>query len=265
MTNLVPGTTQSADGTQLGYQVGGTGPAVVITHGSLANKEQWAPASKFLSNYCTVYVYDRRGRGDSGDGPDYALQREVEDIAAMLQVAGPGANLLGHAYGALCTLAYAEQHGLGGGTLLAYEPPLAVQGPIVGDQLPGFARLVAAGDLDGALEYALSNFAKLPKHAISKIKKTQLWHDSIPLVPTWTRELNEIDALGSDLGHYAVIEDPTELLAGTHTLAFLYQSTHDLAKIIKSSQVTDLKHADHFAHISDPQGLANVVVNAIQH
>ncbi|WP_022880183.1 alpha/beta fold hydrolase [Microbacterium sp. B19] len=264
MSDIEHAHTTSADGTPIAYFRRGSGPALVVTHGSIATKEQWLPASEALAEHVTLYVHDRRGRGGSGDAAEYSLDTEVADIAAMMAVAGPGAHLLGHSFGALATLAYARRHGLSGGTLIAYEPPLAVQGPVAGERLAGYRELVDAGDLDGALEYALVNFVRVPAEAIPVIRETPLWGASVPLTPTWVRELVEIDALGDDLSGYAEIHDPTHLIAGTATTSFLYQSAHDLAEIIPGAGVTDIDGADHFAHLSDPAGFAHVVVDALQ-
>lgn len=263
MSDLEFATTTSADGVSLGYFRRGAGPALVVTHGSIATKEQWIPASEPLAEHFTVYVHDRRGRGQSGDAADYSIQDEVADIAAMMAVAGPGAHLLGHSYGALCTLAYARQHGLAGGALVAYEPPLAVAGAVAGERLPGYEKLIDSGDLDAALEYALINFVRVPAEAIPFIRETPLWGACVPLTPTWTRELREIDGLGDSLKPYAEIGDATHLIAGTATTAFLYQSAHDLASVIPGASVTDIDGADHFANLADPVGFARVVVEAI--
>ena len=155
MSDITLESTTSADGTTIGYLRRGTGPALVITHGSVSASEQWLPATEHLAQHFTCYVHDRRGRGRSGDATAYDLSTEVADIAALMAVAGPGAHLLGHSYGALCALAYAETHALDG-TLLLFEPPLAVDGPVAGAALAAYRDLVAAGDLEGAFEFALA-------------------------------------------------------------------------------------------------------------
>lgn len=257
-------TVTTSDGVLLGYFRRGQGPALVITHGSIATKEQWLPASEFLAENFTVYAYDRRGRGATGDGDDYSLDYEVADIATMMDIAGPGAHLLGHSFGALCTLAYSRQRGLGGGTHLGYEPPLAVQGAVAGDRLPGYVELIERDDFDGALEYALINFVGVPAEAVPSIRETPIWGNAVPLTPTWVRELREIDALGDDLSGYAKIADPTHLISGTATTAFLAQSVHALAQIIPGATTTEIVGADHFAHLSDPAGFARAVRDGIE-
>jgi pimeloyl-ACP methyl ester carboxylesterase len=263
MSDTTLDSTTSADGTTIGYLRRGTGPALVITHGSVATAEQWYPAVEHLAQHFTCFVHDRRGRGHSGDATTYDLSTEVADIAAMMAVAGPGAHLLGHSYGALCTLAYAETHPLDG-TLLLFEPPLAVDGPVAGAALPAYRELVAAGDLDGAFAFALVNFVRLPTAAIPEIRKTPIWDACVPLTPTWVRELEQIDALGDDLKHYASITAPTHIIAGTATTPFLYKSAHTLLDVIPHATITDLPGRDHFAHLVDPAAFAAVVRSGIR-
>jgi pimeloyl-ACP methyl ester carboxylesterase len=263
MSDITLESTTSADGTTIGYLRRGAGPALVITHGSAATSEQWIPATDHLAQHFTCYIHDRRGRGRSGDAAAYDLSTEVADITALMAVAGPGAHLLGHSYGALCALAYAETHALDG-TLLLFEPPLAVDGPVAGAALTTYRELVAAGDLDGAFEVALVNFVRLPAAAIPEIRKTPIWDSCVPLTPTWVRELEQIDALGEDLKHYASITAPTHLIAGTATTPFLYESAHALVEVISGATITDLPGLDHFAHLVDPAGFAATVRSAVR-
>ncbi len=262
MSDIQFESTTSADGTEIGYFRRGAGPALVITHGSVATCEQWIPATEHLAEHFTCFVHDRRARGRSGDAAAYELATEVADIAALMAVAGPGAHLLGHSYGALCTLAYAEHETLGG-TLVLFEPPLAIDRPVAGERLAGYRELVDSGDLDAALEYALVNFVRVPPVAIPEIRKTPLWGACVPLTPTWVRELEQIDALGDDPKHYAAITAPTHLIAGTATTPFLLESARTLVEIIPGAAITELPGLDHFAHLVDPAGFAAVVRAAI--
>ena len=250
--------TTSADGTTIGYARRGSGPALVITHGSMGTSADWVPATEHLAEHFTCLVHDRRGRGRSGDGTAYDLSTEVADIAAMLAVAGPGTHLLGHSYGALCALAHVEQHGLDG-TLLAFEPPLAVDGPVAGDALPAYRGLVAAGDLDGAVAHGLAHFVRVPPAGVAAMRHAPFWPDLVALAPTWVRELEAIDALGDDLTHYSSITARTHVLAGTATTPFLRESAHALVGVIPDAEMTELAGLDHFAHVTDPGGFAAAV------
>ena len=262
MSEMLLESTTSADGTTIGYFRRGSGPALVITHGSVATKEQWIPATEHLADHFTCFVHDRRGRGSSGSAAAYDLSSEVADIAAMMAVAGPGAHLLGHSYGALCALAYAETQPLEG-TLIPFEPPLAMAGPVAMPGLAPYRDLVEAGDLDAALEFAVINFVRAPAEVVQEIRKTPLWEPMVLLTPTWVRELEQIDALGSDLEHYAAITAPTHLIAGTATTPFLYESARALVEVIPGAVKSDLPGLDHFAHLVDPAGFAATVRAAI--
>ena len=85
----------SPDGTRIAYEQSGQGPALVIVGGVLGDHSQQAGLAQLLSEHFTVYNFDRRGHGESGDTPPYALEREVEDLAAMLDVAGGSAFVYG--------------------------------------------------------------------------------------------------------------------------------------------------------------------------
>ena len=255
--------TTSADGTAIGYYRRGSGPSVVIVHGSVSTGAQWLPATDHLAQRFTCFVHDRRGRGHSGDAQAYDMRTEVADIAAMMAVAGPGAHLLGHSFGGLCALAFAETGRLDG-SLVLFEPPTAVDGPVAGPALDTYRALVDAGDLEAAFEFALVNFVRVPPEAVPAIRETPLWASCVPLTPTWVRELREIDALGVDLDHYAAIAAPTHLLVGTDTTPFLYRSAQVLAKLVPGATLTELPGRDHFAHLVDPAGFSAAVVAAIR-
>jgi pimeloyl-ACP methyl ester carboxylesterase len=140
MSDVTFESTTSADGTSIGYFRRGTGPELVLTHGSVVTSEQWISATEHLVRDFTCFVHDRRGRGRgrSGDSAQYDLSTEVADIAAIMAVAGPGAQLLGHSYGVLCTLAYTEIRTLDG-ALVLFEPHCAVDGPVAGPAWPPIA------------------------------------------------------------------------------------------------------------------------------
>jgi len=263
VTDISQHSTRAADGVEIGYFRRGQGPALVITHGSIATKEQWLPATEHLARDFTCFVHDRRGRGASGDAAAYSLGCEVDDIAAMMAVAGPGAHLLGHSFGALCTLAYAERHAIDG-VLVLYEPPLAVDGPVAGPPLEGYRALVEAGDLDAALEHALIHFVRMPKEAIPMVRQTPLWGGCMPLTPTWVRELEQIDALGADLGHYAAVTARTHILAGLATTPFLLDGAHQLRGVIAGAKITEMPGDGHFAHVANPRNFAAAVKAAIE-
>src|SRR5215207_530479 len=97
-------TVTSKDGTTIAYWRSGEGPPLVLVHGTTADHSRWTPVMTAFERRFTVCAIDRRGRGGSGDPDDYAIGREFEDVAAVVDSLGEPANLLGHSYGALCAL-----------------------------------------------------------------------------------------------------------------------------------------------------------------
>ena len=111
-----------ADGTMIAFDRYGDGPPVIMTVGAFNTRSQTEPLARTLAPRFTVLNYDRRGRGDSGDTAPYAVEREIEDIAALIAAAGGSAALFGHSSGATLALKAAAA-GLPVTRLVLYEPP----------------------------------------------------------------------------------------------------------------------------------------------
>src|SRR5258708_18994548 len=97
-------TPRSADGTTLTYERTGDGPPLILAGGALNNRHSGAPLAAVLAPRFSVVCYDRRGRGDSGDTPPYAVAREVEDMNALIDAVGGFAYVFGHSSGAVLSL-----------------------------------------------------------------------------------------------------------------------------------------------------------------
>ena len=113
----------SPDGVSIACQVSGEGPPVVLVHGAGSARWSFDLVRPQLEGRFTVIAIDRRGRGDSTDGRGYDVEREFEDVAAVVRDAGEGALLVGHSYGALIA-AGAAQRLDGLPRLVLYEPPM---------------------------------------------------------------------------------------------------------------------------------------------
>jgi pimeloyl-ACP methyl ester carboxylesterase len=99
----------SADGTRIAVTATGRGRPLVVSPGALCTAQDWQPLADVLASHVTTYAVDRRGHGASGDGTDFSIDREQEDIGAVLDLAGPDAVLLGHSYRGLVALGTAQQ------------------------------------------------------------------------------------------------------------------------------------------------------------
>src|SRR5439155_9508962 len=96
----------SKDGTRIACFTSGAGTPLVLVHGTTADHSRWAPVLAALEARFTVYACDRRGRGESGDAEDYAIEREFDDVTAVIDGIGGPVDVLGHSYGAICALVH---------------------------------------------------------------------------------------------------------------------------------------------------------------
>ncbi len=198
---------QSSDGARIAFRRSGDGDPILFVHGSCTSSADWAFIRPLLEGDFDVVTMDRRGRGESGDGPDYAMEREAEDIFAVLDAVGADM-LVAHSYGALCsTLAVQRTDRLR--RLVLYEPPIAVREP----RVPDLEARLAAGELDEAVAGFLGA-ASVPDEQIGAIRTSPAWPVLIDAVPVLPRELNASTSWRAPEGP---IEVPLLYLVGGET------------------------------------------------
>lgn len=249
---------RSRDGTSIGFSKIGSGPPLVVVHGSLATGKDWLRVADGLSESCTSYVLDRRGRGRSGELGEYSLLKEAQDINAVVQAAGPDACLLGHSYGAICALEAACHHDVA--KLILYEPPLPINSPVVGPAFENFRSAVERADLDEALTIGLRDLIKMPEQEIEGFKSSPSWADTAALTPTWIPECEVMSRLELGVARFADMAAPTLLLLGTETSAHHVRATRALESILPNAHVAELTGQGHMAHLT----ATDRVVAAIQ-
>lgn len=200
-------TTRSADGTTIAYQAYGDGPPIVFVGGATQRKEDWTELAQALRGAgFTAVTYDRRGRGDSGDTAPYAVQREVEDLAAVIAANGGTAGVHGQSSGgALADRATAA--GLPVTSLSTFETPYRVgEGPKPpADYLEHLQDLYDADQPEAMLEYFMTAGVGQPQEAVDQMKQLPFWGALVPLGRT---VLYDGYCLG---GSHAPL--PTDLLA----------------------------------------------------
>src|SRR5499427_2557971 len=158
-------TVVSTDGTAIAYDRTGAGPALIVVDGALCSRS-FGPSPKLaplLARHFTVYAYDRRGRGQSGDTPPYSPARELEDLAALIDATGGSATLVGLSSGAALALEAAAS-GLRVTGVVAYEPPYVDDaGQRGGAAHEGeLKRLLAEGNRTGAVKYFMKDMVGVP-------------------------------------------------------------------------------------------------------
>ncbi|MDX3526802.1 alpha/beta hydrolase [Streptomyces sp. ID05-39B] len=169
----------SADGTVIAYEQQGTGPALVLVGGAFMTRGASAELAALLAEHCTVITYDRRGRGDSGDSPEYDVQREVEDLDALIEHAGGEAMVFGMSSGAVLALEAAAR-GSAVTRLAVYEPPFITDDsrpPLPADYVAHLTELAEQGAYGDAVAYFMTAAVGLPAEAVAGMRQAPFWAD----------------------------------------------------------------------------------------
>lgn len=244
----------STDGTPIAYQRAGSGPPIVLVHGTLGVSKRW-PIVPLLEPHFTVITFDRRGRGDSGDGPDYSLEREAEDIAALASAIGGGVSLLGHSFGALCALEAALliprlRH------LILYEPALSGVPP---EAIARLEALLEAGDREGAVLTMFREIVEMPPDEIEYLRASPNFPAMVAAAHTVPRELRTEEQYRFDRARFERLTVPTLLLLGGDSPPSLKKPTETLHATIPNSRIVVLPDQQHIAHYTAPELLARKV------
>lgn len=252
-------TVYSADGTQIGVTKVGSGPVpLVIVHGALNSGDDWLPVATAMAEHCTCFVMDRRGRGQSGDGADYAFDREAEDIEAVLEAAGGGAYLLGHSSGAIYALEAARRQSIAG--LILYEPPLHLE-----RQFRGIFERIRPLMQEERFEDAVALFfreeAGMPEEQLSALRSTPVWSRMVALASTAHREWEAMLEADLTVDRYRDLSVPTLLLTGTVSADHPSFGTRALEATLPDSRTAMLDGQAHSAHRMAPEVLARVVTD----
>jgi pimeloyl-ACP methyl ester carboxylesterase len=204
----------SKDSTRIACHVTGRGSPLVLVHGTTADHARWTPLVSSLEQRFTVYALDRRGRGASGDAPAYSLDREVDDLAAVIEGIGGPVDLLGHSFGALVSLEVAPRVA-NLRRLALYEPPIptamALIAPPLIDRLEA---LIAAGEREAAVTTFLAEGPRLPAHELAVVKSLPAWAARVEAAHTIPRELRASTEYTFDAARFAAVRVPTLLLLG---------------------------------------------------
>ncbi|MEU3249384.1 alpha/beta fold hydrolase [Streptomyces sp. NPDC006997] len=177
--------TISRDGTPIAYERSGDGPAVILVSGAMSTGATVAPLAGSLSDRCTVLAYDRRGRGASGDTAPYAVDREVEDLAALIDAAGGEAALYGVSSGGALALRAAAS-GLPVRQVAVYEVPYALDDASARERAEYTESLTAALG-DGRKGDAVALFLSLTGLApqlIQGARQSPMWSEMETIAPT---------------------------------------------------------------------------------
>ena len=254
-------TVTSADGTPIAYERTGDGPPLVLVHGTTADHTRWEPVRPAFDEHFTVYAMDRRGRGESGDATEYDIEREVEDVVAVVESVEKPVALLGHSYGGLCSLEAALRTD-DVERLVLYEPPLPV-GDADRDTEPMLAemeRLIEDGERDEALVLFLGDVAGMPPAELDALRSAPNWPARVEAVHTVLREERARKAYAFESAKFADLTTPTLLLLGGDTAPLHRAATEALDETLPNSRVVVLPGQAHAAMNTAPELFADEVL-----
>jgi len=243
-------TVTSIDGTQIAYEKQGQGPAVVLVDGALCYRS-FGPMSQLaqlLAPRFTVYHYDRRGRGDSGDTQPYALEREVEDLAALIDVTGGVASVFGISSGACLALEAALRLGGKITKLALYEPPYnsdATARHAWKEYVQQLTALLAAERRDDAVALFMT-LVGTPADQIDGMRHAPMWPLFEAIAPTLAYDAAIIGADRSAPTDRAdQVTVPTLVMNGSAGYAFMHDTAAALARAIPEARHRILEDQTH--------------------
>lgn len=257
---------QSADGTNIAYEIRGQGPPLVMVHGSSLDHTRWGSSITRLAEHFTLVLMDRRGRGASGDGPVYSIEREFEDVAAVVDAVGRPVHLLGHSYGAVCSLE-ASRLTPSIDKMVLYEPPLPMgdAGALFGKSMPErLEELLQKGERDTLVEVFLRGVVGCTAAEVHSLRSSSTWKVRLQAAHTLPREVRMAETFRFDAARFFTVRVPTLLLLGTESPKFMRDSTLAAATALQNSRVESLEGQGHAAMTTAPDMFLRKVLAFLQ-
>lgn len=240
----------SADSTTIAFDRCGAGPPVILVHGAMSDKAHPAmrAVAAALSPWFTMVNYDRRGRGESGDTQPYAVEREIEDLAALIEAAGGSAMVFGGSSGAALALEAAARNPAIS-RLALWEPPYHVDGTApdlphdFGTRLEGLVRQGRRGD---AVELFMVEAAEVPAAAVAAMRAQPAWPAAEAAAHTLVYEAAVLGP-GNVLpaGRFAAIGQPTLVLTGQNSPAWMISAGKAVTAAIPDARHRVLENQTH--------------------
>lgn len=250
-------TVESADGTEIGFERHGTGPPLVLLHGSASDRESWRGLIPHFPERYSLVVPDRRGRGASGDADEYALDREVEDLLALVESLEEPPVLFGHSYGAL--IALLAEPALDLRALILYEPPILLDEYRESDLAASMEAKLAAGDRRGALREFLEVAG-----GVADVEQLPWWPEQahFDLLETIIRESYAVGEY--ELPEEVSVSTPTLLLTGEYGPPHLRHAVQTLARRLPGASLVDLDGVGHVAIQTAPKRVAAELLDFLE-
>lgn len=253
----------SRDGPEIAYWTSGDGPPLVVVHGTPADHTRWRPVLPYLEPYATVHAMDRRGRGASGDGPDYSLAGEYEDVAAVVDAvadaAGTPVDVYGHSHGGFCAFGAATLTS-NIGKLVLYEGwpvpnPAVFALPVEVEKR--IEALLAEGDRDAAVEAMFRHYELMSDEDMAAFKAAPSWQGRVAAADTIIRECRAEAQAKLDARSAAKITVPVLLLVGERSADPTKADVEAVASALPDARIVVIEGQEHVADVLVPEIFAS--------
>ncbi len=242
-------TVTSKDGTTLAFDRSGEGAPIIFVGGALSDRKAVAPVAALLAPHFTIFAYDRRGVGSSGDTAPYAVEREIEDLAALIKEAGGSAFVFGHSSGATLALEAAAR-GLAITRLVLYEPPF-----IVDDSRPHppadlaaqLAELIASGRRGDAVALFFTKGVDLPAGAVAQMRSAPVWPAFEAIAHTLVYNILITGDFSLPAGRMSRVTMPTLVLDGGDSPAWARNAVQAVVDALPNARRRTLEGQTHSA------------------
>lgn len=260
----------SSDGTRIATFVSGSGRPLVLVPGTTSDHTTWRLVGPLLSQEVAVWAVDRRGRGASGDDPDYALAKEYDDVAAVVERAaadfGGPVDLLGHSYGGNVSFGAAALTS-SIRRLVLYEGwpvPDVADRTVDPDQLAGMDRLLDQGRREEMLVEFYRHVMKGSEEEIALIRGAPTWPARVASAHTVPRECRAFGEQGLDPAMAARITVPVLLLVGSDSPDDIKADPDVVASALPDARIVELPGQQHVAQLTAPDLLARTVLDFLR-
>jgi pimeloyl-ACP methyl ester carboxylesterase len=245
----------------------GSGPPLVLVHGTTADHTAWRTVAPLLARTHTLHAIDRRGRGASGDGPataaqGYGLDLEYADVAAVVDVVAPesgsAVDVVGHSYGGRCALGAAELT-TNVRRVVCYEGAPAPHGRQFerSELVDELVRRLEAGDPDAVMETFMRRVTGMDDAAIAAYRANPVWPARVAAAHTVPREL--VAARLDPPERFEGLPTPVLFIAGTTSPPVFREGAAALAALLPDAHLVTVEGAAHAAHHTHPDAFVEAV------
>lgn len=259
-------TATSRDRTHIAFWQSGEGPPLLLVHGATADHTTtWRFVLPELERRFTVYAMDRHGRGGSGDSPAYDLQREAEDVAAVVDAIGEPTAVLGHSYGGLCAIEAALLTSDLRRLILYEGVPLHGADAYRPGVLDKLEAMLAAGDVQGMLVAMLREIVEMPLEEIELLRSQHdAWAVRLSNARTLPRELKTEERYTFVPERFRHVRAPTLLLVGADSPPRELRNANGVAHALPDARVVMLAGQQHLAMYTAPELVVAEVVRFLE-